>query len=546
MNAKSFSLSVQGASHIKKNKECQDHSGCYSDENYVVAIVCDGHGGDDYMRSAKGSYYACDAAETEIRSFLEEIDSERFFSDPERYMRDLEASIINKWNCAIDEDYESHPFTEEELSGVSERARRKYLQDKRIESAYGTTLIAVAMNKEFWFGIHIGDGKCVKVSRNGEFSEPIPWDPKCFLNATTSICDSDAIEHFRHFYSKELPAAVFVGSDGIDDCFKNAEQFHNFYRTVLYSLGTSDFDSSVAELKEYLPRLSEKGSRDDMSIAAILDMDVIPELGIVKDFDKEKEKARIAENARIEAEKMEQERLRMEEEQERYREEQRRIAEREKQRRQAAEQRRLVEERERRGLQSWVERVYRGIPARKAKSCPNCGMKVYEGMNHCAYCDAPISWLFGNPEERVINAEPVREEILIRTEEEKVTGSVESVKAEETAKVEDSVKAEETARAENSAKAEEITKAEETTKAEDSVKAEETARAEKNVEAENSIKVEETAKAEEIAKVEDSVKVGETAKAEDTASVQNEEIKDNNIEEANHIEVKDDLQNSDI
>lgn len=486
MNAKSFSLSVQGASHIKKNKECQDHSGYYSDENYVVAIVCDGHGGDDYMRSAKGSYYACDAAETEIRSFLEEIDSERFFSDPERYMRDLEASIINKWNCAIDEDYKSHPFTEEELSGVSERARRKYLQDERIESAYGTTLIAAAMTKEFWFGIHIGDGKCVAVSRNGEFSEPIPWDPKCFLNATTSICDSDAIERFRHFYSKELPAAVFVGSDGIDDCFKNDEQFHNFYKTVLYSLGTSDFDSSVAELKDYLPRLSEKGSRDDMSVAAVLDMDVIPDLEIVKDFDREKEKARIAENARIEAEKMEQERLRMEEEQARYIEEQRRIAEREKQRRQVAEQRRQAEERARRGLQSRIEKDSRGILVRKTRYCANCGMKVSEGMKYCANCGAKISWFFGNPEEKVINAEPVREEILIRTKEEKIIESVELVKAEEPARVKDSVKAEEPARAE------------------------------------------------------------EPVKAEDTVSVQNEEIKDNNIEEANHIEVKDDLQNSDI
>lgn len=462
MNAKSFSLSVQGASHIKKNKECQDHSGYYSDENYVVAIVCDGHGGDDYMRSAKGSYYACDAAETEIRSFLEEIDSERFFSDPERYMRDLEASIINKWNCAIDEDYKSHPFTEEELSGVSERARRKYLQDERIESAYGTTLIAAAMTKEFWFGIHIGDGKCVAVSRNGEFSEPIPWDPKCFLNATTSICDSDAIERFRHFYSKELPAAVFVGSDGIDDCFKNDEQFHNFYKTVLYSLGTSDFDSSVAELKDYLPRLSEKGSRDDMSVAAVLDMDVIPDLEIVKDFDREKEKARIAENARIEAEKMEQERLRMEEEQARYIEEQKRIAEREKQRRQAAEQRRQAEERaRRRGLQSRMERVSRRIPTGKTRFCTNCGMKVSEGMRYCANCGTKISWFSENPEQKVINTEPVREEILIHTEDEKVTESVETVKAEE------------------------------------------------------------------------------------TTPVQNEETNDN-IEEANHIEVKDDLQNSDI
>ena len=57
MNAKSFNLSVQGASHIKKNKECQDASVSFYDEKMAVAIVCDGHGGDDYMRSAAGSTF---------------------------------------------------------------------------------------------------------------------------------------------------------------------------------------------------------------------------------------------------------------------------------------------------------------------------------------------------------------------------------------------------------------------------------------------------------------------------------------------------------
>ena len=55
MNAKSFHLTAQGASHIKKNKECQDASSSYQDENCAIAIVCDGHGGDDYVRSAIGS-----------------------------------------------------------------------------------------------------------------------------------------------------------------------------------------------------------------------------------------------------------------------------------------------------------------------------------------------------------------------------------------------------------------------------------------------------------------------------------------------------------
>ena len=199
---------------------------------------------------------------------------------------------------------------------ISEKARKKYVDDGKIEGAYGTTMIAVTMTHDFWFGIHIGDGKCIAVNSNGEFKQPVPWDERCFLNSTTSICDSDAIDEFRHFYSEKLPSALFVGSDGIDDCFSNNQQLNNLYKTVLYSFATTDFNEALDGLSEYLPRLSAKGSGDDVSVAAIFDMDLIPELSIVKEFDRDKEKARVEENARKEAEKIEEERKRIEEEHE--------------------------------------------------------------------------------------------------------------------------------------------------------------------------------------------------------------------------------------
>lgn len=314
MNVKTFDLSVQGASHIKKNKECQDSSRSYCDEKIALAIVCDGHGGDDYIRSAIGSKCACSAAERNIKSFLEKISKEKFFANPEKLLNDLEASIINVWNQLIYAHYEQTPFSEAELNGISEKAKKRYVQDESIESAYGTTLIAVAMTHEYWFGIHIGDGKCVAINPEGKFVQPIPWDQKCFLNATTSICDSDALSSFRHFYSDKMPVAVFVGSDGIDDCFSNNEQLHNLYKTILYSFATSEFEEALDGLKDYLPRLSAKGSGDDVSIAAMLDFDSVSELKVVKEFDREKEKARVEENARKEAEKNEAEKRRVEKE----------------------------------------------------------------------------------------------------------------------------------------------------------------------------------------------------------------------------------------
>lgn len=379
MNAISFNLSTQGASHIKKNKECQDNSRSYYDDNIAIAVVCDGHGGDDYMRSAVGSKCACDAAERNIKQFLENIDKDKFFSNPDKLLKDLEASIINVWNQLIFAHLDQNPFTEEELNGVSEKARRRYTENRKVESAYGTTLIVVAMTHEYWFGIHIGDGKCVAVNPEGKFVQPIPWDPKCFLNATTSICDSDALGSFRHFYSEKLPVAVFVGSDGVDDCFSNNDQLHNLYKTILYSFGTSPFQEAVDGLSEYLPRLSAKGSGDDVSISAMMDLDLLPELSIVKEFDREKEKARVEENARLEAEKNEAERRRVEQEHAQF---------------------------QQRNNRSTKEQ-------QMPKFCTECGSKLASGMKFCSECGAKICPVRGKtnetPQPQQIQLFPIRQ-----------------------------------------------------------------------------------------------------------------------------------------
>lgn len=360
MNAKSFHLTARGASHIKKNKECQDSSLSYQDDNCAIAVVCDGHGGDDYVRSAIGSKLGCGIAKENIQRFLLGTSKEKFFSNPDKQIKNLEASIINGWNESVSAFHSKNPFSEAELSSISEKARKKYLKDGKIWSAYGTTMIAVAMNKDYWFGIHIGDGKCVAINHSGEFKQPIPWDPKCFLNVTTSICDSDAITSFRHFYSDKLPAAVFVGSDGIDDCFSNNEQLHNLYKTVLYSFATTDFKTACEGLADYLPRLSAKGSGDDVSIAALLDIDSISELSIVKDYDKTKEKARVEENARKEAEKNEAEKRRVEEEHAKF-----------------SQQNNAKQSKESQKI--------------TPKFCENCGEPIIPGAKFCTNCRAEIA-----------------------------------------------------------------------------------------------------------------------------------------------------------
>lgn len=302
MNFKAFHMSERGESHLHDGRICQDSSASFSDECGTVAVVSDGHGGCDYVRSQIGSAMACEAAVKNIRRLFENISPEAFLAEPDMMLTQLEAAIINDWNESVRSHYEANPFTEEELDCVSEKAGAAYFSGHRIERAYGATLIAAAVTRDYWFGIQIGDGKCVAFDEAGICTQPIPWDEKCFLNKTTSICGSDALRDFRHFYSEKIPTAVFMGSDGIDDSFKNEEDMYDFYKTILYAFSISDYTQAVDELKAYLPRLSKEGSADDVSIAAWMDMDVLK--SVVDKIKAESEEAEESEeNKKTEEEK---------------------------------------------------------------------------------------------------------------------------------------------------------------------------------------------------------------------------------------------------
>lgn len=291
MNFEAFHITAQGASHIKKNRECQDASKSFCCKDYSIAVVCDGHGGDDYIRSAVGSEKASQIAIDNIKEFITHVNEENLKRHFDEFIRPLQSSIISMWQSEIRNHWESNPITEEEKSRLSEKAKKRYFINNNINSAYGTTLLAVAMTENYWFCFQVGDGRCVWIDQNSNFAQ-LKLDDKCFLNATTSLCDSDALEHFHSHYSEDIPVAVFVGSDGIDDCFKNDTQLYNFYKTISYSFGTTQTEQAVEELKDFLPRLSQKGSGDDVSIAAVMNMDLLPNIDAVTAFNREDERAK--------------------------------------------------------------------------------------------------------------------------------------------------------------------------------------------------------------------------------------------------------------
>lgn len=297
-----------GESHKSTNKPCQDCAYAEDSEQLSMAIVSDGHGGERYFRSQIGSQIAVDVTKEAIKFFVENMEQASFTPKSKRSVFDdslfteyssaiateqqehtnahkaltwLFSHIITQWNIAIAKHARENDLSDWEKEHVEQKYIDEFLamrdtEDASFEKTYGCTLMAYAQTPGYWFAFHLGDGKCVSMRiADGQLvcEQPIPWDEKCFLNKTTSLCDSNALEEFRYCYqgNGEFPRAVFLGSDGIDDSYGDGEILNNFYIQLFKIIIRKGYDMALKELKKSLPIISQRGSKDDMSVACVYD-----------------------------------------------------------------------------------------------------------------------------------------------------------------------------------------------------------------------------------------------------------------------------------
>lgn len=263
-----------------------------------MAVVCDGHGGDRYFRSDRGSRLCCEVTAKAVREFARKAPDDLFAGasltqrgplstlDPadklrrqDIMLRQLFASIIARWSEAILADAQASPLSDDERSQLKPEWQEAFEQGLDLEKVYGTTLMAYVQTRSYWLAFHIGDGKLVAYDGK-EWSEPVPWDDRCFLNKTTSICDVDAIDKVRYCYCGDgsFPVAVFLGSDGIDDSFGPMDNLIDFYRQVAKAIVMEGPIKTRNTLANLLPQLSKRGSQDDMSVAYVYDEERLPAL----------------------------------------------------------------------------------------------------------------------------------------------------------------------------------------------------------------------------------------------------------------------------
>ena len=265
-----YNFSCQGESHKADNKPCQDASfSAVYEDGLAIAIVCDGHGGERYFRSDVGAKMAVEVIFDSVKTFISSIDKSLFVGQPytaveaitseevlkkqtpvDKAFRQFFSSIIYQWNNRIAIHAAHTPMSEWEQEHVAQKYLDELNSSETFEKLYGCTLMVYVQTPDYWFAFHLGDGKCISFQQQPFWHEPIPWDERCFLNKTTSLCDSNAINEFRYCYEGDgcFPMAVFLGSDGMDDS---------------------------QSIESDLPQLSKIGSKDDMSIAFIYNIGVL-------------------------------------------------------------------------------------------------------------------------------------------------------------------------------------------------------------------------------------------------------------------------------
>lgn len=289
-----FANSTVGASHLKRELVCQDSSLCADRKKYSFAAVADGHGSLCYLRTERGSHFAVECALECVDEFMESLADSVEVLDSEKgresLLNQLWRSIVSRWHERVEADFSIKPFTEEELSRIPEKYAyyRERYNSGRFMDAYGTTLVFSVMAENFAFCIQIGDGSCSAFFPDGTIVSPIPDDPDCHDNVTTSLCQDDAVLSARYCYfsGDAMPAAIFLGTDGVENSYATEYELHGFYIGLARTVSENGLDEGVRQLAEFLPVMTKKGSGDDVSCAGIIELHKL-NLGLNKLFPEE-------------------------------------------------------------------------------------------------------------------------------------------------------------------------------------------------------------------------------------------------------------------
>ena len=270
MSYRGFVSRCQGASHVESGTVCQDAAEFYARQKLGICVVSDGHGSERHFRSNIGSEIAVNIAIRAVKQFVQKIQYGKGITDANhaKILRDLAGYIVSRWVECVKTHYYENPCTENENVIYG----KHYKEDNpNLTKIYGATLIIGVLLENCAFILQNGDGAAFVVEQRGDAHVPSSTiNEELFAGTTTSLSSSNCLEDFRYYYTDRSPTAIIVASDGIVDSYSgnNGNDFLVFCRKTL-ELYNEDANQAQIFIDDWLPQLSQQGSRDDMSIAGV-------------------------------------------------------------------------------------------------------------------------------------------------------------------------------------------------------------------------------------------------------------------------------------
>lgn len=260
-----FGESVQGASHLRSGKECQDSlKRIEKDENTVILAVADGHGSDSCPYSKSGADIAVNVFCKIMEDYLD-----TYAEQPEMLLTFLKREGDTKVAQAIDTEWKrrvlkTHSNNKRETTLDAEGNKDR----EAIYKLYGSTLIGLVITKEFLFAFQLGDGDIIEVSKAG-VQNVIEAD-KILGTETHSLSKVESWKKAITCIKKKeepqkLPVMYMLSSDGMANSYKNEDEFRKTCRDYYHLLSKHGAKAVSDSLKDWLTETSQLGCGDDIT-----------------------------------------------------------------------------------------------------------------------------------------------------------------------------------------------------------------------------------------------------------------------------------------
>lgn len=286
---------VKGFSHQRSGLPNQDAILDNSVPQGIILAVSDGHGSAKCFRSHNGSNFAVTTAIQAMNNLFKHNESNAKNENELNltYIKNeaeerLPKIIVRKWREKVEHYQLKNPFTSEELSTLEQKEGAKVRErfenpddpNKYFFTAYGATLLTVAVCRKYILYLQLGDGDILAVYENGEVIRPLPPDDRLFANETTSLCSTDPWKDFRVVFQpivdpNKLPVLILAATDGYSNSFKDDEAFFKV-GTEFMEIIRSEGQTYVKEnLTAWLEETTKVASGDDISLGLLINANAL-------------------------------------------------------------------------------------------------------------------------------------------------------------------------------------------------------------------------------------------------------------------------------